>query len=126
MKSATGKGTVLIADDDDLLREAFVSILEFDGWRTMEARDGKEALDKVLQSHIDVMILDQRMPEMTGKEVYQLMRQHKLTIPVILITAAADIADIDVELGLACYLSKPVGMKALLDVVRRADCAARD
>ena len=120
MKSALGKGTVLVADDDDLLREAFVSILEFDGWRTVEARHGKEALDIVLSSHIDVMILDQRMPEMTGKEVYQFMQLHKLTIPVVLITAATDIRELAVELGIVCYLSKPVGMKMLLDTVQRA------
>jgi two-component system response regulator (stage 0 sporulation protein F) len=118
--STLAKGTVLIADDDDLLREAFVSILEFDGWRTMEARDGKEALDKVLQSQIDVMILDQRMPEMTGKEVYQFMQLAKLTIPVVLITATADIADLAVELGITCYLAKPVRMQVLLDTVQRA------
>lgn len=120
MKSDLGKGTVLIADDDDLLREAFISILQFDGWRTMEARHGKEALDIVLKVQIDVMILDQRMPEMTGREVYQFMQLHNLNIPVVLITAAADIADLAVELGIVCYLSKPVGMKALLDTVHRA------
>lgn len=120
MKPAPRKGTVLIADDDDLLREAFVSILEFDGWRTMEARHGKEALDILRESHIDVMILDQRMPEMTGKEVYQFMRLNKLNVPVILITAASDIVDLAVELGIVCYLSKPVGMQALLDTVQRA------
>lgn len=111
---------MLIADDDDLLREAFVSILEFDGWRTMEARHGKEALDILRESHIDVMILDHRMPEMTGKEVYQFMRLNQLNVPVILITAASDIVDLAVELGIVCYLSKPVGMQALLDTVQRA------
>ncbi|HET9236922.1 MAG TPA: response regulator [Oligoflexus sp.] len=120
MESAPRKGTVLIVDDDDLLREAFVSILEFDGWRTMEARNGKEALNIMRQSPLDVMILDQRMPEMTGKEVYQYMLQHKLNIPVILITAAADIVELVLELGITYYLPKPVGMKALLDTVQRA------
>jgi two-component system response regulator (stage 0 sporulation protein F) len=111
---------VLIADDDDLLREAFVSILEFDGWNTKEARHGKEALDIVREAQIDVMILDQRMPEMTGKEVYQWMQLNQLKIPVILITAASDIVELAVELGIGCYLAKPVGMKALLDTVQRA------
>lgn len=111
---------MLIADDDDLLREAFVSILEFDGWRTLEARHGKEALDIIRESPIDVMILDQRMPEMTGREVCQYMQLNKLCIPVILITAAADIVDLAVELGISCYLSKPVGMRTLLDTVQRA------
>lgn len=111
---------MLVVDDDDLLREAFVSILEFDGWKTMEARHGKEALDIVRDAQIDVMILDQRMPEMTGKEVYQWMQRNQLKIPVILITAAADIVDLAVELGIACYLSKPVGMTVLLDAVQRA------
>lgn len=120
MDSAPRKGTVLIADDDDLLREAFVSILDFDGWRTMEARNGKEALDVMCKEPIDVMILDQRMPEMTGKEVYQFMLEHKLHIPVVLITAAANIVDLAHELGITHYLSKPVGMKALLDTVQRA------
>jgi two-component system response regulator (stage 0 sporulation protein F) len=120
LESAPRKGTVLIADDDDLLREAFVSILEYDGWHTREARDGKEALEIIRQSPIDVMILDQRMPEMTGKEVYQFMQQHKITIPVILVTASSNIVDLAGELGIVHYLAKPVGMKALLDTVQCA------
>jgi two-component system response regulator (stage 0 sporulation protein F) len=119
------KGKVLIADDDDLLREAFVSILQSDGWETIEARDGKEALEKILSETVDVVILDQRMPEMTGSEVYQQLVRIKKSIPVIFVTAAAEIEDIASELGIVYYLAKPVGFEPLLKAVQRAaqgDC----
>lgn len=120
LASALTKGTVLIADDDDLLREVFVLILQFDGWATAEARDGKEALDMILNDTIDVVILDQRMPKMTGGEVYQHMVRINKCIPVILVTAAPDIEALAIELGIVCYLAKPVAFGALLDAVQRA------
>ncbi len=114
------KGRVLIVDDDDLVREVMASALQMDNWVTSEAQNGKEALERIKEESFDVMILDERMPEMTGREVYQHLVKNQIHMPVVLVTAASEIAEIAAELGIACFLAKPVSFAELNETVQRA------
>lgn len=114
------KGTVLIVDDEPDIRRLFCLILRQGGWQTHAASNGKEALEAIASLVPDVVVVDQRMPEMTGSELCEKLRQRGLTCPVVLVSAASDLQSIAERVGVACYLMKPVGIEALLGVVRRA------
>lgn len=118
---------MLVADDDDGLRETLVEILELEtDCALVAARDGTEALDTLLHRHVDVAILDHRMPGLTGAEVVEQARASGVPTAVILITAAPDVEAIATRLGLEYYLSKPFGVGQLLEMVERALSAPSD
>lgn len=74
-----GDETILVAEDDDLLRKLATNILGGAGYKILQAADGMEALDifKVNAGHIDLMLLDMIMPKMSGKGVYDALHlQH--------------------------------------------------
>jgi two-component system response regulator (stage 0 sporulation protein F) len=114
------KGDVLIVDDEPDIRQLFSLILRQDGWRTQAAANGKEALEMVRSSPPDVVVLDQRMPEMTGAELCERLREEGLRCPVILVSAASDVKNIAERVGIDCYLSKPVDIATLIEAVKRA------
>jgi two-component system alkaline phosphatase synthesis response regulator PhoP len=111
---------VLIADDDvDILTLVRVR-LERSGYTVISARNGVEALQLARERHPDLAILDVAMPEMTGLEVTQRMREEKLDVPVILLTARA--RDVDVaagaDAGADVYVTKPFSPQELESRVR--------
>lgn len=111
---------VLIADDDvDILTLVRVR-LERSGYTVISARNGVEALQLARDRHPDLAILDVAMPEMTGLEVTQHMREEKLDVPVILLTARA--RDVDVaagaDAGADVYVTKPFSPQELESRVR--------
>lgn len=114
------RGKLLIADDDDDSRMMLAFLLEDEGWQIAEARDGKEALEKVLQQPPDVLILDNRMPELTGSEVYQRIREQGINIPVVFVTAFSDLEELAVSLGVRYYLRKPLNFADLLAKIESA------
>jgi DNA-binding response OmpR family regulator len=111
---------VLIADDDvDILTLVRVR-LERSGYTVISARSGVEALQLARDRHPDLAILDVAMPEMTGLEVTQHMREENLDVPVILLTARA--RDVDVaagaDAGADVYVTKPFSPQELESRVR--------
>jgi two-component system, OmpR family, alkaline phosphatase synthesis response regulator PhoP len=111
---------VLIADDDvDILTLVRVR-LERSGYTVISARNGVEALQLARDRHPDLAILDVAMPEMTGLEVTQPMREENLDVPVILLTARA--RDVDVaagaDAGADVYVTKPFSPQELESRVR--------
>lgn len=59
-------GTVLVVDDDDEMRAVLRHVLELDGWRVAEARDGREALARLTEARPDVVLTDLEMPRLDG------------------------------------------------------------
>lgn len=112
--------TVLLADDDDELREALADLLELEGWSVLQARDGREAVGLAVRQPVAVVVLDYRMPRMNGAEAVRTMRQQGQAPPTILISAARDCVSLASELGLACWLGKPFAATELVSMVRRA------
>ena len=66
------RGTVLVSDDDPVLRETLVDILTLDGYQVLQAADGEEALRKLAQP-VDVMLLDLAMPKLDGLSVLEVL-----------------------------------------------------
>lgn len=115
---------ILLADDNDTNRKILSKILEHGGHRVTLAEDGLEALERLLDTTFDLMILDMNMPQMDGLEV---VKAHRATtarharIPVIILTADATLAAMrKCELAAVnAYLTKPIYAQTLLDAVTR-------
>jgi signal transduction histidine kinase/CheY-like chemotaxis protein len=91
LKAVAGDGgrSVLVVDDDDVLRRGMRHALEKDGWRVSEAGNGRGALERLAQLAPDVIVLDLVMPEMDGFELCDELRKSEAwrRIPVVVITA---------------------------------------
>ncbi len=113
--------TVLVADDDDDIREAIREVLtEENGWNVLEAGNGADALALALAKRPNALILDQRMPEMTGAEVIAALREAGVMIPTVLITGTRDIEGLAESAGVDHFLCKPFGFDRLTALVVRA------
>ena len=110
----------LVADDDDEFRTALAAIIAVEGWEVLQARDGEEALGYARTHRPNVLLLDQRMPALTGTEVVQRLRADGLDIPTVLISAAHEIAELAASVGVAHYLRKPFGLDELTEMLSRA------
>jgi sigma-B regulation protein RsbU (phosphoserine phosphatase) len=85
--------TVLIVDDDPLVRSTFVRILERSGFKLRVAEDGKRGLAAVRESRPDVVLLDLRMPEMDGLDVLSVLVEETPDLPVIVVSGAGTMRD---------------------------------
>lgn len=100
--------SVLIAEDDAVMRNVIKVSLERSGFRVKAVGDGMSALRCFGENHYDLVILDIRMPEMDGYEVCRQLRK-RTTVPIIIVTTESDIADVvsGYELGADIYVTKP-------------------
>lgn len=114
------KRKILIADDDDDSREMLAFLLQAEGWEVQEAKDGKEAIEKIVEESPDVLILDNRMPEITGVELYQKIKDKSINLPVIFATAYHFPEDLIETLGIAYFVTKPYDITDLLNIVESA------
>lgn len=114
--------SILITDDDRGCREALRAIVEPEGFRTLEASSGEEALDIVRGEQVHLALLDMNMPTLTGLETLQLVRQVNQVLPCILITADATEGLMRQALNARAYsvIAKPVSKNIVLYVVVRA------
>jgi CheY-like chemotaxis protein len=81
---------ILLVDDQRSVREAVHLLLQLDGHRVSEARDGAMALDLFMRGHFDLVITDFEMPNMNGNELAARIKQASPTQPVLMITAYAE------------------------------------
>ena len=111
---------ILIVDDDDEIRE----LLEFDvsqsGYFVDTAKDGLEGLNKALNNSYDLILLDVMMPKMNGFDVCKNIRQAKLSIPILMLTAKGTIDDKTdgFDSGADDYLVKPFDIQEVLLRIR--------
>lgn len=111
---------ILIVDDDDEIRD----LLEFDvshsGYFVDTASDGKEGLQKALNNSYDLILLDVMMPKMNGFDVCKNIRQAKLSIPILMLTAKGTINDktVGFDCGADDYLVKPFDIQEVLLRIR--------
>ena len=118
--------TVLVADDEDHIRQLIRLYLASEGFTVAEARTGREALSCCQEGNPDLVILDIMMPEMDGWEVLKQIRKQKNT-PVIMLTAKDAEVDkvLGLELGADDYVTKPFSPRELVSrvkaVLRRSD-----
>jgi CheY-like chemotaxis protein len=114
--------SILITDDDSGCREALRSIVEPEGYRTLLASSGEEALDIVREERVHLVLLDMYMPTLTGLETLELVRQVNALLPCVLITADATEALMRQALRARAYsvIAKPVSKNVVLYTVVRA------
>jgi DNA-binding NarL/FixJ family response regulator len=113
---------VIIADDQTLVRRGIRSLLELSGDIRVvaEASDGEEALRAVRSTRADVVLLDVRMPQKTGLQVLEEMREIEAPPPAILLTTFEDdaVALAGIKLGARGFLLKDVSLEQLTSAIR--------
>ena len=117
----------LIVDDEAELRKSVISILrnsmpDFE-FEIQEAADGREAVEKFKSSDWDLVLMDVRMPELTGIEALKLIKAHDPRTFVVLMTAHSNLQDAvaAIKEGAYDYLEKPVQPQRLIEIVTRAN-----
>ncbi len=111
--------TVLVVDDEPIVREVVVRYLEREGHTTLEARDGTSARAIVEQERADLVVLDVMLPGIDGLELCRWIRARS-ALPVILLTARGEEADriVGLDLGADDYVTKPFSPRELVARVR--------
>lgn len=113
---------ILFVDDEEHLRVLVHDQLTSEGFSVGTADDGDVALECLARETYDVVLLDIRMPRMSGIEVLKKIRQMKLGVRVIMLTAVDDlsVAMEAVKNGAYDYLTKPYDLSRLLSCIRKA------
>jgi CheY-like chemotaxis protein len=121
-KPPTRDYSILITDDDRSCRETLREIMEVEGYRTLLASSGEEAVDIVRAQGAHLVLLDMYMPSLTGLETIQLLRQVNATMPCILVTADANERLLRQACQVRVYsvIPKPVSRHVVLYTVVRA------
>jgi DNA-binding response OmpR family regulator len=111
--------TVLVVDDEPIVREVVVKYLRREGFRTLEAGDGDTACALVERERLDLVVLDLMRPGTDGLAVCRWIRARS-TLPVIMLTARGEEADriVGLELGADDYVTKPFSPRELAARVR--------
>jgi DNA-binding response OmpR family regulator len=114
--------TILIVDDDQELSDGLQIVLERQGFRVIQARDGQQAKQSVYQNRPDLVILDMMMPRMGGYPVLEHFRNKPEAPPIIMITAneGSRHKAYAEYLGVVDYIRKPFAMERLLESVHKA------
>ncbi|HLE41137.1 MAG TPA: response regulator [Nitrospirota bacterium] len=116
------KKKILIADDNENIRDALTYLLEDEGYALSMAKDGSDALKKVREFHPDILFLDIMMPEMNGYEVCRVIKSDpKLkNIYVIMLTAKGQVAEQErgKEVGADEYIVKPFSPMEILSKIK--------
>jgi PAS domain S-box-containing protein len=119
-----GSGTILIADDEDDVRAMVRAMLESFGYRVLEARDGREAVDLYREKsvEIDLLLLDMMMPRMTGEEAFAEIRGISPSARAVLASGYDERGRIGevVASGFAGFLRKPFRRRELGQMVSEA------
>lgn len=111
---------LLLAEDEKSLSRAVCAVLKKNNYEVDPVYNGKDALDYIKNGTYDGAILDIMMPEVDGIEVLKELRADGDPIPVIMLTARAEVDDkvLGLDLGANDYLAKPFDMKELLARIR--------
>ena len=119
-------GTVLIAEDNALVRESLCHVLRERGYTVIEAENGKIALERIVDGNIDLAIIDIMMPSMGGLELRQAIDERVPPIPTILVTGQPELVaglvedDLEFQSGRISLLQKPIHpVKLLAEVEKR-------
>ncbi len=113
--------SVLYVDDEDALRTLVKDELEGAGYRVETADDGDTGLEALERQSFDVILLDIRMPRLSGIEVLKVLKKQKIKSRIIVLTAVDDLAVAieAVKNGANDYLTKPYDLNGLTNSITR-------
>ena len=108
--------TVLIVEDDPTMLIGLRDNFEFKGYKVVTAADGEKGLNAALNARPDLISLDIMLPKINGYEICRLVREQKLAMPIIMLTAKGEESDVVLGLNLGAddYVTKPFSIKELL------------
>ena len=111
---------ILVVDDDAELRETVSILLEREGFTPIQAVDGQSGLGQALSLKPTLMLVDLRLPGLSGIELCKQVRANRLPIPIIVLSAVRDEVDkvLLLEIGADDYVVKPFGTRELLARIR--------
>jgi CheY-like chemotaxis protein len=117
----TERPMILVVEDDDAVAMMIQDYLSGHDFRTTRAADGREAVDMVRQLHPDLIVMDLMMPRLTGGEAATALRRDPMTekIPIVAISAVADVTSIAEMLPLDEVLPKPFDLDDLVAAIER-------
>ena len=113
--------TVLVVDDEPVIRAVVVEILENEGFAVRQAVDGRHALAVMERNDIDLVLSDMQMPHLDGAALAHRLRQHGHGVPVVLMSAS----EVEGDLPGVGFLPKPFALDHLLHVIGAALSANR-
>ena len=115
-------GRVLVVDDSDVIRTLIAVNLEMEGFEVIQAADGQEALEKVIDVRPDVITIDVKMPRLDGFDTVERLRADPRThdLKIAMVTACAQVDDLrrGEQIGVDAYVTKPFDPTALVRTVR--------
>ncbi len=123
LERVKSQGMVLVADDDPEFSENIKEVLQDEGYRVCMARTGRQALNAVLAGGIDILVLDLRLPVVSGLEVYLELQKRGRALPTVVVTGysrqEAKAIDTLSSLSSTGILTKPFDSKKLLDALNK-------
>ena len=126
---ASRRHTILVVDDEPEMRTLFEQILSADGAEILGAHSGAAALAIAQRTRLDLVILDVKLPDVSGTEVLRRLRKRDDSLPVIMVTSygSADTVRTSMRLGAFDYVTKPFDIREIKRIVREAlTSAARE
>ena len=112
--------TIVVIDDDESLRDTIGFLLEQEGFKAVLAADGRTGYENALALKPDMMLVDLRLPGMSGIEICKHLRAAHVMTPIIVLSALGDEVDkvLLLEIGADDYVVKPFGARELLARIR--------
>ncbi len=112
--------TILVIDDDESLRDTICLMLEREGFKAIQVSDGSAGLEQAQAAKPNLVMVDLRMPGISGVDVCKKLRASGSKIPVIVLSAVGDEIDkvLLLEMGADDYVVKPFGTRELLARIR--------
>jgi DNA-binding response OmpR family regulator len=115
-------GRILVVEDDPAVQKALRRLFETEGYSVETQNDGRAALDSFQTSPPAAIVLDLRLPKVSGRDVCKEIKSLAPTLPIVVLSAASDVSDkvLLLELGADDYVTKPFSPRELLARVRAA------
>ncbi|MGN1269523.1 MAG: response regulator [Clostridia bacterium] len=114
-----GRKTILVVDDEKRIVDILIYNLQKEGYRTLEANDGEEAIRIAIEQKPDLILLDIMLPKVDGLTVCKKLR-HTLNVPILILSAKDEEIDkiLGLELGADDYITKPFSVRELMARVK--------
>ena len=115
-------GRILVVEDDPTVQKALRRLFEAEGFVVEVQSDGRSALESFQSAAPSAIVLDLRLPKLSGRDLCKDIKAQSPTLPIVVLSAASDVADkvLLLELGADDYVTKPFSPRELLARVRAA------
>jgi DNA-binding response OmpR family regulator len=115
-----GRQKILIADDEEDIRQLILAILAGSGFEVDTVSDGERAWEAVRQGHYDLLIADNEMPRLTGMKLIERIRASGMSLPVVIVSGslALELVPDHLQLQIAAIIAKPFDIDEFLNVVQ--------